>query len=30
MDLVFLVLGIGFFALSAMLVVNFEKLRARR
>jgi len=30
MDLVFLVLGVGFFALSAVLVVAFEKLRGRK
>ncbi len=30
MDLVFLALGLGFFALSAVLVVAFEKLRGQK
>jgi len=30
MDLLFLALGVGFFALSAVLVVTFEKLRGRK
>lgn len=30
MDLVFLALGVGFFALSAILVVVFEKIRGRK
>jgi hypothetical protein len=30
MDLVFLAIGVGFFALSAVLVVAFEKLRTHK
>ncbi len=30
MDLIFLALGLGFFALTAVLVVAFEKLRGRK
>lgn len=30
MDLVFLALGIGFFALSAVLVVAFERIRGHQ
>lgn len=30
MDLIYLVLAVGFFALSAVLVVTFEKLRGRK
>jgi len=30
MDLIFLALGIGFFALTAVLVVAFEKLRGHK